>query len=75
MARESSKTSGTVETPFLLFKWICDMRQLSLGSVNFSPVQSHFLSTFHKSNLSATHKYCLIAFKNVGFRRNSDPAF
>ena len=73
MARESSKTSGTVETPFLLFKWICDMRQLWFSY--FSPVQSHFLSIFHKSNLSATHKYCFIAFKKVGFLRNSDPAF
>ena len=48
---------------------------VNYGSVNFSPVQSHFLSIFHKSNLSATHKYCFIAFKKVGFLRNSDPAF
>ena len=36
MASESSKTSGTVETPFLLFKWICDMRQFIYGLVSIT---------------------------------------
>ena len=42
IARDSSNTSGTVETPFFE---------------------------------SATHKYCLIAFRKVEFRLNSAPAF